>query len=425
MVDSATTVRSVPQGKQPRNPISRKQVETVISRSVAVFGIVFGAQTIPWLLGQLDEAYPAWLWIVVPASFGSLVVALVLSFTQVWVRQSHGLFAIVFLVALISWPFAVIPGVAVYPGIHWLDYILTVATAMAAIAFSARVGTIYLFVACVIYGVIRITPWGGGAPWLLAVVESVYAIILGAAIMIIVTMLRQAATKVDNAQAMALDRYGRAVRQHAMEVERVQVDSIVHDSVLTTFISASRAYTPEARALAATMAGNAIGHLKDAAATSPDDGTMMRLSALASKITDSAARLSEPFEIRTRRTGSRSIPSQAADAVHSAAVQAMMNSLQHAGSGAVSRWLTVRGFGTDGIEVIVGDTGRGFLVSDVPGERLGVRISIIERVANAGGLAVIQSAPQQGTSVTIRWPSESVRAPAVLDDVAEAGGVAR
>ena len=147
MADSRAAVRSVPQGKQPRNPISRKQVEKVISRSVAVFGIVFGAQTVPWLLGQLDEAYPIWLWIVVPALFGSLVVVLVLSFVQLWVRQAHGVFAVVYIASLISWPFTVIPGAEVLPGIHWLDYILTVATAMAAIAFSTRVGTVYLLVA--------------------------------------------------------------------------------------------------------------------------------------------------------------------------------------------------------------------------------------------------------------------------------------
>ncbi len=425
MADSRATVRSVPQGKQPRNPISRKQVEKVISRSVAVFGIVFGAQTVPWLLGQLDEAYPIWLWIVVPALFGSLVVVLVLSFVQLWVRQAHGVFAVVYIASLVSWPFTVIPGAEVLPGIHWLNYILTVATAMAAIAFSTRVGTIYLLVASLIYGVVRITPQGGGAQWQTAVVESVYAVILGAAIMIIVTMLRQAATKVDVAQGNALDRYGRAVRQHAMEVERVQVDSIVHDSVLTTFISAARAYTPEAQALAGKMAGNAIGHLRDAAAASPDDGTMLRLTALTSKIADSANGQSSRFEVSVRAIGTQSIPVQAADAVHSAAVQAMVNSQQHAGESAVARWVTMRGVAPDGIEVIVGDRGAGFILSDVPGERLGVRVSILERIANAGGIAIIHSAPQQGTVITIRWPHTPEPQPAELGDVTEAWGAAR
>jgi signal transduction histidine kinase len=416
MAGSPATLRPVPPLKQPRNPISRKQIESVISRSVAVFGIVFGAQTIPWLLGQVDEAYPIWLWIVVPALFGTLIVVLVLSIIKVWVRGAHGLFAILYLGALISWPFFVLPGADVFTGIHWLNYLITVATAMAAIGFSTLIGTLYLFVAPIIYLIVRITPVGGSASLALATLETVYAIILGGAIMIIVTMLRQAASSVDNAQATALDRYSHAVRQHATEVERVQVDSIVHDSVLTTFISAARAYTPEAKHLAATMAGNAIGHLRDAAAASPDDGTMVRLTALRDRITDAATELATPFEFRMRSVGTRSIPVQAAEAIYSAAVQAMVNSLQHAGQDGVTRWVAIRGVQQGGIEVVIGDTGAGFVFVDVPGERLGVRVSIVERIANAGGRAVIQSAPGEGTLITIRWPHASAPQTPTFDE---------
>jgi len=410
MVDSVTTVRALPQNKQPRNPISRKQVEKVISRSVAVFGIVFGAQTIPWLLGQLDEAQPVWLWIVVPALFGTLVIALVLSIAQVWVRQIQGIFAILYVASLITWPFFVLPGVEVFNGIHWLNYLITVATAMAAIAFPTMITTIYLFLCPLIYVIIRSTPLGGGAPWQLAVLEGVYALILGSAIVIIVTMLRQASSSVDNAQATALDRYSHAVRQHATEVERVQVDSIVHDSVLTTFISAARAFTPQAQQLAATMAGNAIGYLRDAAAASPDDGTTVRFTSLAERITDAAAALSSPFELRIRSVGTRSLPVQASEAIYSASVQAMVNSLQHAGEGNVSRWVAVRGVSPGGIEVVIGDTGAGYDMSE-PSERLGVRVSILERISNAGGRATVQSAPGEGTIVSIRWPHASAHAP--------------
>ena len=425
MAASTTVVPSVPQGKQPRNPISRGQVEKVISRSVAGFGIVFGAQAIPWMLGQLDEAYPLWLWIVVPALFGTLVIVAVLSVAQVGVRQSQGFFAIIYLVALISWPFAVLPGAQVFTGIHWLNYLITIATAMAAIAFRTVIATIYLFLAPLIYLVVRVTPEGGGASWELATLETVYAVILGGAIMIIVTMLRQAASSVDNAQATALDRYSHAVRQHATEVERVQVDSIVHDSVLTTLISAARAFSPEARALAATMAGNAIGHLRDAALVSPDDGTMVRLSAIAERIAEAARTLSSPFEIRLKSVGTRSMPVQAADAIYSAAVQSMVNSLQHAGEQDLTRWVAVRGVAPSGIEVVVGDTGVGFAMGDIPSERLGVRVSIIERMANAGGRVVIQSAPGEGTIVTIRWPHGAPAKSAALSDLLAAQDGAR
>ncbi|MCU1441418.1 MAG: two-component system, sensor protein [Rhodoglobus sp.] len=404
MADSVTAPKTVPQGKQLRNPISRKQVENVISRSVGVFGIVFGAQTVPWLLGQLDEPYSIWLWIIVPAMFGSLVVAVVCSFAKRWVRPAHGLVSIVYLIAIITWPFMIRPDAEIFSGIHWLYYLLTVATATAAIAFNTALATVYLFVAPLIYMVVRATPLGGAAPLGLAVLETIYSIILGGAVMIIVTMLRSAASSVDNAQATALDRYSHAVRQHATEVERVQVDSIVHDSVLTTFISAARAFTPQAQELAATMAGNAIGYLRDAAAASPDDGTTVRFATLAERITDAAAALSSPFELRVKSVGTRSLPVQAAEAIYSAAVQAMVNSLQHAGEDDVKRWVAVRGISPGGLEVVVGDTGAGFELVEVPNERLGVRVSIIERIANAGGRAVIQSAPGEGTIVSIRWP---------------------
>lgn len=406
MATNAADTRSVPQHKQPRNPISRKQVERVISRSVAVFGIVFGAQTVPWLLGQLDEALTVWLVVVVPATFGSLVVALVASIMQRWVRAAHSLVSLVYLVALASWPFAVLDIDLVFTGPHWLYYLLTVATATAAIAFSRFVATVYLFCTPVVYFFGRISAAGGGASWELAALETVYAIILGGAVMIIVTMLRQAAASVDAAQATALDRYSHAVRQHATEVERVQVDSIVHDSVLTTLISAARAYTSEARELAATMASNAIGHLQAAALGTPDGG-LTRLSSVADRIRDAAIGMSPPFDVRSAGVGTASIPAQAADAVSSAAIQAMVNSIQHAGNDGVSRWVSVRGIPLAGIQVVIGDAGGGFDLDSVPSERLGVRVSILERVAGAGGIAEVDSAPGQGTVITITWPSAS------------------
>jgi len=402
---SSVAPRSVPQLKQPRNPISLKQVETIISRSVAVVGFVFGAQTVPSLLGQISKANPIWSGVVVIAIFASVIVALVFSFARRWVRQGHATVAIVYVVALVSWPFAIIhPQMEVDN--YWLYFLLTVGTSTAGIAFSTRVATIYLFVVPVIYGIIRMTPPGGSESVQHAALDSIYAIILGGAVNIVITMLRHAAQNVDTAQSTALERYGHAVRQHATEVERVQVDSIVHDSVLTTLISAARAYTPEAMELAAVMAGNAIGHLHDAALVQPDDGTTVRLRAVAKRISEAAGGMSPPFQVRGAEVGSRSIPVSAGEAVYSAAVQAMVNSIQHAGeSPNIERWVMMKSARPGGILVEVGDTGRGFSIDSVPTERLGVRVSIIERVTNAGGTVVINSAPDRGTLVSVRWPA--------------------
>lgn len=388
--------------KQPRSPISRRQVERVMARSVAVLGLVFAAQTVPWLVGQWDESDPLWLQIFVPVLFGALLFVLVMSFVGRWVRPAHGLFAIIYLVALLTWPLAAVPE-AVSGQIHWLYYLITVATAMAAMAFSTVWATIYLFGAPLVYLVIRGSPYGGDASWGLATLEAFYSIFLGGVILVLWTMIWNAASSVDAAQTAALDRYARAVREHAFEVERVQVDSIVHDSVLTTFISAARAYTPEAQALAASMAGHAIGYLRDATKLPPDDGATARVAELSTRIAEGAAALSDRIEFRAERVGTRSIPASVSEAILSATTQALVNSLQHAGDGA-NRWVAISGR-PGGIDVEIGDDGVGFLIDRIPEERLGVRVSMIERVANAGGLATVSSTPGVGTVVTIRWPA--------------------
>ena len=222
------------------------------------------------------------------------MLATACSFLRRFVRQSHAIVSIVYVIALLTWPFTIIPGADIFPGIHWLYYLLTVATACAAVAYNTLFGTLYLLLVPWLYFVGRVMPNGGQAPWELALLETVYSIILGGAIMVLITMLRSASTNVDQAQTAALDRYAHAVRQHALEVERVQVDSIVHDSVLTTLLSAARAETPEAKALAVTMATNAIGHLREASRVGPDDGSTVRVSAVAQRIRDAVEQLSAP-----------------------------------------------------------------------------------------------------------------------------------
>ena len=404
MVASPVVDRAIPLVKQSRNPLTLKQVEKVLSRFVAVAGLVFAAQAIPTMLTQARFLEPLWLGIVAPMLFGWLVAVLFFSIAQVWVRGSHGTFPVLYLLAVVSLPFAVMPGTEVDPGLNWLNWLLTVAIGMAAIAFSTTLATVVLFVAPIAFMLIRVMPSGGSAPWVLAVLECILAIILGGAVLVIVTMLRQAASAVDLAQSTAMERYSNAVRLHATEVERVQVDAIVHDSVLTTLLTAAQAELPAAKALAATMAANAISHLQDAALIAPGDERTMSTAELARRISQSARAFTQPIELRVSEVAQRAVPVQAAAAIHSAAVQAIVNSLKHAGDKGVKRWVSIETSSDSAFVVVIGDSGRGFVMADVPESRLGVRVSILERVGNAGGHAQVESALSRGTSITIRWP---------------------
>lgn len=390
--------------KQPRSPISRRQIETVVSRSVAIISLVFGAQTFSITLEQYPNERPGWGLVIAVVIYGGILLLLVAAFTKRFVRLAGGFLAFGWLVAMATWTLTVSPDMVTATARPWLWYLCTIATGAAALAFKPWPATVYLIAAPVAYGLTRTADAGGTRGWGPAALDTLYAIILGGAILIIITLLRQAAASVDTAQATALDRYAHAVRQHATEVERVQVDSIVHDSVLTTLLSAA-ATTPETHELLATMARNAMGHLKAAAAATPDDDTTVTNSQLAHRIIGATATLSAPFELRTTDIGNGAIPVHVAEAVYSAAVQAMVNSLQHAGQGPeVMRWLSIRGKQYGGIQVNIGDTGVGFDTQAVPTERLGLRVSILERVANAGGVVEIESAEGEGTVISIHWP---------------------
>jgi signal transduction histidine kinase len=98
-------------------------------------------------------------------------------------------------------------------------------------------------------------------------------------------------------------------------------------------------------------------------------------------------------------------------------VQAMINSLQHAGPG-VERWIEIRSHGHQAFTIEIGDRGAGFDPDLIPTERLGVRVSILERVASAGGHARIDTAPGEGTVVTLDWDTVgNAVAEAPVDDV--------
>ncbi len=389
-----------------RAPLSRRQIDTLASRAVAAFGVVFALQTLPVWIEQLAHGHEQQQWsqLVALLLVVSLLAMCVASIVQRWVHVTAGTFTVVFLLSVLSWPLANRTPLEGADGSHWLYYLLTIATGAAVIAFPTRYATAYLFVAPALYAFAGLMTGSGVVPGTEAILGAIYSILLGGVALVIITMMRHAASTVDRAQVAALESYAEAVRAHAREVERVQVDSIVHDSVLTTLLSAARARTPETAALAATMAHNAIGFLRHAALIGPADSGDVAVAALAAQLARAATSLDPAVELRFAELPARDLPAPIAEALQAAAIQALVNSTQHAGGG-VSRWLSVRGVNGAGVIVEVGDTGHGFELSAVPAERLGLRVSILERLRKAGGAVEIDTQPGEGTVVTLRWPA--------------------
>jgi signal transduction histidine kinase len=93
------------------------------------------------------------------------------------------------------------------------------------------------------------------------------------------------------------------------------------------------------------------------------------------------------------------LPARVADGVAGAVAEALENVARHAGVGAAE----VRAWSADGaVFVEVTDAGTGFDVGRVPPSRRGIRQSIVERMAAAGGTATVTASA--GTRVLLRWP---------------------
>jgi signal transduction histidine kinase len=106
----------------------------------------------------------------------------------------------------------------------------------------------------------------------------------------------------------------------------------------------------------------------------------------------------------------RAVPVVVADAITHAAREALTNVAIHAGTREAWVEVSLDAPGGDaaapgGLRVTVRDGGTGFHPDRVDPARLGLRRSVIERIADWGGQASIQSAPGQGTVVRLCWPA--------------------
>lgn len=88
-------------------------------------------------------------------------------------------------------------------------------------------------------------------------------------------------------------------------------------------------------------------------------------------------------------------------ALSGAAAEALENVARHAGVDDAR--LQVRTGAV--LEVVVADDGTGFHPGRIGAHRFGLALSVRDRMAGAGGHAVIESAPGRGTVVRLRWPA--------------------
>jgi signal transduction histidine kinase len=168
------------------------------------------------------------------------------------------------------------------------------------------------------------------------------------------------------------------------------------------------------------MARKSMGHLTRATVAA-ETGPRVSLGELLSRIRKEGDAVADRFAFRAEGEERGEIPADVADAIVLAVVQAMMNSVKHAGGPEVPRSVVVRGAADGSVQAEVTDGGRGFDPGTINSERLGVRVSILERIRLVEGEAELQSAPGVGTTVRLRWPATAPEPAAEAEEAMASG----
>jgi signal transduction histidine kinase/phage shock protein PspC (stress-responsive transcriptional regulator) len=177
--------------------------------------------------------------------------------------------------------------------------------------------------------------------------------------------------------------------------ERAEVAAHLHDSVLQTLaLVQKRADDPRAVAtLARRQERELRSWLSGAPEARPDERLADALRAAAAEVEEAHG---VPVEVVT--VGDRDLDDRHR-ALVAAAREALANAVRHSGSDEpIALYAEV----ADGrTEVFVRDRGQGFDPTTVPGDRRGLKESIVGRMARHGGRGAVHSTPGTGTEVEL------------------------
>jgi signal transduction histidine kinase len=183
------------------------------------------------------------------------------------------------------------------------------------------------------------------------------------------------------------------------EQERAEVAAHVHDSVLHTLTLIQRHVDDprEVARLARAQERELRGWLYRPA-TDSSVALAAALEAVAAEVEDAHG-----VAIEVVVVGDCPLDERLA-ALRDAAREALVNAAKYAGGAAVSLYAEVE---PDRVTVFVRDRGAGFDPDAVPADRLGLRQSVVGRMARNGGTAMVRSTPGDGTEIQLEMPRDT------------------
>ncbi len=292
------------------------------------------------------------------------------------------------------------------PEIPWIINTIAVATSEAAIALPVIWAWVYLFAISALCGVVRFISYGGGDPTLAA--QDSIMIVLISGFMLALLQLTLSAGKQQDRVALAAQRSAAAdAAAQTLERQRTRYQAFTHDDVLATLLAAAHdgAVPSEVTLRSARRALEKLDQLGNEQPLY----SLISLNDVDTHLRVAASSLDVPYESDLSNISTIHVPIDVCDALTEALTEAMRNSVRHAewADGRAVRRLARAHQIAGGIEVTMSDDGAGFNPRRVGFDRLGVRLSILERVnSQPGGEATIVSARGAGTTVRLIWRDE-------------------
>ncbi|MBM7415889.1 MULTISPECIES: ATP-binding protein [Nocardiaceae] len=395
------TAAAVISGTAHRDESAADKIATLFGRFIGTGYLFYAVVSIPLIrdVATVTEAW--WTPVALVAFFGPGLALLVASFStaQRYVLPMAAACAFSYLLGLATWPFGWTGAELPDAKSTWFAAFPALSTLGAAVSMRPRWVFAQLIVVTLAVQTINfhVRESPDRSPFL---ADVAFAFSFSLTFVAASVMASRTGRILDETRLATYARAAGAAAMLARTVERRRFDGLIHDNVMSTLLSASRG--PMSRELVAQAVGT-LAELdalrdSDSGVTVFDvDQAVAHLRAAAGAV-DPSARLEVVGEVANARV----LSAEPIRTMGAALSEALRNSVRHAGPHS-SRAVTVTVSSTE-LTSIVADDGSGFDPDHIPANRLGVRVSILDRMRRLpGGSATVRSAAGSGTVVELRW----------------------
>lgn len=393
--------------------LSASDLRVWLGRAIGVGCLANLMPALLLLRGQVGSLHPLWQAVCGGSVLAFSLLIPIYAWLREDVRRFAGWYAVSVLVGLATWPLA---WMSTRPpsDAPWIWMCAGTAAICAAFAAGTRWGLTITVLTAILYGLVRRSLSGGATDLIVAVQDALTLLVLPSGLILVLHVFVSAAESLDRS-AERRERYeGAVLIEQALTDQRRVLDGIIHDEVMTTLVAA--VHNDQTPAEVSALATRAMASLDRAAEVSDVDApvTASQLRRLIADMVEAVA--PEAVVTLVPPPSMWSVPSRVAGPLGAAAREAALNAHRHAAGSSIR--VEVQPSFEDrhaAIRVRIVDDGPGFDPNSVSAERLGLRVSVRDRLLVIGGTAAVASFPGRGTTVTLEWRGDTAAADSGAD----------